>query len=112
MAKHEGTCVQNPNRTCWACREFELDPEPLETLIALAMALQPDTQDIGPLEKAADGCPACMLAAIVQARKKYMIDPELDSSDGFWVRFDYRERIAAMHREKNQRFAAYVGGSF
>lgn len=102
MRQHEATCVHNPNRVCWACQEFELDPEPLAKLIEIAREIGHENQDIGPLAKAAQDCPACMLAAIVQARKG--VDPE----DAVWVAFNYKERMQEQHQEKDLRYQARV----
>lgn len=95
IRRHEETCVHNPNRSCWACKEFELHPQLLEILVSLADAITPNGQNIGPLEKAADGCPACMLAAIVQSRSQ---------EDIVWVTFDYKERMTALYADKCENF--------
>lgn len=110
MARHEQSCVHNPERICWACQEFELDPEPLEKLIALADVLTHDHQDLTALDKAAQGCPACMLAAIVQSRDRFRADKFHSKEDIVYVAFNYKERMQAMHAEKNRQFQAYVGG--
>jgi hypothetical protein len=104
MRQHEATCVHNPNRVCWACQEFELDPDPLPKLIEIARQIRIENQDLSPLAKAAQDCPACMLAAIVQARKA--VEPE----DAVWVAFNYKERMQEQYQEKNERFEARVGG--
>jgi hypothetical protein len=105
MARHEVVCVHNPKRVCWACQEFSLDPEPLENLIPLAFAITREDQDLGPLQKSANGCPACMLAAIVQARKIFT-DPE----DAVWVKFDYKARMQEKYGEHNREFRDMVMG--
>lgn len=59
MRKHESGCTLNPHRTCGVCRN------PVPDVAGLAsVALKGDIQA---LLSAADGCPACALAAIRQA---------------------------------------------
>lgn len=64
MKKHEASCTNRPDRVCGMCSQegHEQAQTPLNALIPLAVA-----GDIDGLRKAANGCPACMLAAIRQA---------------------------------------------
>ena len=60
MAKHERSCVRNPDRDCRMCPRGCLVQQPIATLIEAA-------HSIDALREAADGCPACMLAGAIQA---------------------------------------------
>lgn len=87
---HEAACTANPNRECGMCEIGGCDPKPLEELITLLpdghkylrrieAAVTLETQGIhdeadeavaaalSTLREAADGCPACMLAALRQS---------------------------------------------
>jgi hypothetical protein len=87
MAKHEARCIKNPLRYCGFCEKGELHPAPLPELVAELVA----HGDIEALKKAADGCPACVLSAIVQS--KVQRKPE-DGDDGNWIQFDYKKEVA------------------
>lgn len=58
MRKHEKHCTANDNRECRVCKLMEGEQKPMADLVAAAWS------GIDALEKAADECPACMLAAI------------------------------------------------
>ena len=124
MRRHEERCTLNPQRVCGMCRfdEFdERDPKPLAELVALL----PDPEkhrtscyEVGEggrgsytglteaikliwadFEKAADECPACMLAAIRQAGLgDGLIDGELfdykKAADGIFAEHRYAEQEA------------------
>lgn len=64
IKRHEAGCTIRPDRTCGMCnaKGFEKPQTALSTLIPLALA-----GDIDGLRTAANGCPACMLAAIRMA---------------------------------------------
>lgn len=59
MLKHEASCCRNPGRVCRMCVRGECAPLPLPELAE-------HIHNIDALRKAADGCPACMLAAVMQ----------------------------------------------
>ena len=88
IAKHERGCVYNPARECGLCKITGLTQQPIQTLV--------DAMQSGGIEKvkeAADGCPACTLAAIVQDRRQRgvnmrSLDP--DRAQEEYVDFDYR----------------------
>jgi hypothetical protein len=102
MMRHETTCVHNPNRHCSVC-EGQSD---LSELIAIAKQIDPDSMDLKRLEETAYRCPACMLAAIVQARRQSLA---LDPDDRLgWIRFDYKERMQAWRDEEAREFQAMV----
>lgn len=58
MAKHEKCCTANPDRVCRMCKLIEVDQKPIADLVAAAK------RGLKALEEEAEGCPACMLAAI------------------------------------------------
>lgn len=102
MERHEQSCVHNPNRICWACQEFELDPAPLTELIKIASEIHPHNPDLSKLTKAAQGCPACIIAALVQERKASL--EECAKEDRYWISFDYKGAMQEMYAEKNRAF--------
>lgn len=64
MKRHERGCTLNPDRECGFCQEAELCQEPMADLIsALGKG---DTEGMDKVRTLAEGCPACMLAAIRQ----------------------------------------------
>ena len=83
MARHEQGCTANPNRVCGICKHAESNPEPLATLVEFVksnatthpvMTEQSEPyctlgkEALEELRKRADGCPACMFAALRQAK--------------------------------------------
>ena len=81
MERHEKHCTANPTRVCRVCDTLGFDAAPLEELRALMPVVPEDpapesygvltsnAQSAFPaLVAAADGCPACILAALRQTR--------------------------------------------
>lgn len=103
MIRHELHCIKNPNRECRMCALLDSAPEPMPDLIE---SLQQD--GIDGLRKKTEGCPACMLAAIVQTRMsndtRYITDE---------VEFDYQRaradwlKLANDMRWENVAFGGY-----
>lgn len=95
MESHESSCCKNPKRFCMFCHDFGLNPQPLEKLISLADEIpnKDAGQDVAiqALRDAADECPACMLAAILQRS-----GPDYDQPYVDWV---YRDEISEFHKE-------------
>lgn len=96
MERHERHCVHNPKRCCRMCEHATGEPlavpKPLDDLIA---ALHEGGLDA--LRKLAEGCPACMLAAIVQNRAR---DGFTDETN-FYADFDFKKEREAMWTEAN-----------
>jgi len=91
MAKHEARCIHNPERTCGFCEIAGLATEPIADL---KKALE-DGDLAGVLEKSS-GCPACVLAAIVQSRH----GPHGSYGDGDrYFEFDYKAQVAKFRNE-------------
>ena len=84
MVLHERRCTMNPNRECGMCKQGKRSPQPLAYLklvatndvAGMAAFNDDDPQDIkaatpedvvSSILDAADGCPACALAAIRQS---------------------------------------------
>lgn len=65
MRTHEARCTKNPQRVCGMCRILDEIQRPVSELIAAIG--DDDANAIKRLEEAANGCSACMLAAINQA---------------------------------------------
>jgi hypothetical protein len=83
LARHERGCTANPNRECGICRCMESTPEPLAKLIEFVRlhgeVVSDLPEDVDPystigkeelqaLRQLADGCPACMFAALRQTK--------------------------------------------
>jgi hypothetical protein len=83
MARHEKGCTANPFRICGICKHAETIPEPLPKLIEfvklhcepvndLPEGVDPYStigkEELQALRQLADGCPACMFAALRQAK--------------------------------------------
>lgn len=98
MRRHEESCTANPARNCKFCGVCNgaLLPE----LIAITQQCAED--NIEPLREAANGCPACMLAAIRQSGKQRPYESEDDR--GFSFAFDFKkEKESWWHDEKHAR---------
>lgn len=96
MAKHEERCIYNPLRKCFLCEDRHEETPPMPDLLAAIEA------SLDKLRDAAQGCPACMLAAIVQSkgeiRKEDGPDPDLMR----WVEFNYKQELEDYHAERNE----------
>jgi hypothetical protein len=91
IADHERSCIKNPERDCWACKEFVLEQLPMTDL---RKAFQEG--GIHGVSKITD-CPACKLAAILQEKE---FNPDgFDGDEGF---FDYKGEMAQMWKDKHR----------
>jgi hypothetical protein len=89
MKRHEERCTLNPHRKCGMCKLMDKEQPPMAFLLTVVNAFNIREEEItGPgingnitwkewvipksftedLERAAEGCPACMLAAIRQSK--------------------------------------------
>ena len=91
ILNHEPRCIYNPLRS--ECG-WHKDLKPLAPA-DLALVFK-DSLDVKWLREAADGCPACMLATVVQARKLGL------EADEAWD-FDYQAEVKS-YRE-SERYA-------
>jgi hypothetical protein len=87
IEKHEPKCVKNPNRKCGWCQVDGRD------LPALSYALA-ETLDLDDLRRKVDGCPLCMLAAIVLANLTYEARADLD--------FRYEDEVERFRAEERR----------
>lgn len=96
MKKHEAACTMNQNRVCKMCRPGMLQATMPELLAAMRRdAIRHDSIlstnspfDLSPVEitelaAAANGCPACILAAIRQSDVYVQFDYK-DAVERFW----------------------------
>lgn len=91
MAKHERGCTNNPNRACGLCATAEEVQPALSHMLPAYRAGGLDA-----LRKAANNCPACILATLRQT------DHHLrDNAD--W--FDYRKEADAWWSDLNDATA-------
>lgn len=88
IEKHEPRCIYNPNRT--ACG-WHTDRKPVGHAGTLAEGLK-DNLGIEWLRIGADGCPACMLAVVVQA--------DLDDCERDDLGFDYKSEVARFRKDE------------
>ncbi len=87
MSQHERHCTLNPTRECRMCALAGGAPTSMPRLIAALRG-----NGVVGAREAADGCPACVLAAIRQDRRERGIDmrkmdgPEAEAE---WNRYDF-----------------------
>lgn len=98
IRRHEAACCRNPNRVCGMCA---LSGVGGATVPALLAAFGP-TGDLKALRDAAEGCPACMLAAIIQSG--------IQLTEGR-VEFDFAKERDAFWAEVNAERAEWRGAS-
>lgn len=80
IATHEIHCCRNPNRVCRMCLRAELEQQPIADLVSsVSVAIECGSGedcteyaigDIAATRTLANGCPACILAAILQHPQK------------------------------------------
>lgn len=114
MVRHEKHCTLNPNRWCRVCELIEGYRRPLEELIAVLPDIieKPDgfgsvtveceglKEAVKELRDLADGCPACMMAALRQKGIPVpMARPE----------FDFKAEMAAIFEQVHAANAGYFG---
>ena len=87
---HEPRCIYNPNRT--ACG-WHADKKPVGHAGTLAAGLR-DNLDTEWLRIGADGCPACMLAVVVQAELTYHERDDLG--------FSYKDEVERFREHERQ----------
>lgn len=92
---HEPRCIYNPNRTVCGWHD---DKKPYSHAGTLASWLK-ENQDVDGLRIGADQCPACMLAAVVQA--------DLSGDERDDLGFDYATEVARFREEEVRSGAMY-----
>jgi hypothetical protein len=94
IEKHEPRCIYNPLRNACGWHRDIRPSAPRDFALVFK-----DDPDVEWLRKEMDGCPACMLAVIVQARGLGLSDAEA------WD-FDYKAEVERVRdRERQDRFA-------
>jgi hypothetical protein len=88
IEKHEPRCIYNPNRSMCGWHMSEV---PAAADLAVAFA---DDPDVGWLRRATDGCPACMLAVVVQAG--------LTVEDRRDLAFSYDDEVERFRKEERE----------
>jgi len=89
---HEPRCIYNPDRTVCGWHD---DKKPHSHAGTLAAWLK-DNLDVDGLRVGADGCPACMLAAVVQADLGYGRDD---------LGFEYQAEVDRFRKEEDKSYA-------
>lgn len=93
IVTHEPRCIYNPNRTVCGWHD---DKRPYSHAGTLAAGLR-ENLDVEWLRTGADGCPACMLAAVVQAG--------LTLGERDDLGFDYKAEVARFRNEEAKSYA-------
>lgn len=85
IARHERVCFRNPMRGCLTCDGPDaLNPRPVAGLVTILR----ETGDAQKTKAAADGCPSCVMAAILQLRPK---GKGIDRDE--WIDFNYKAEL-------------------
>lgn len=92
---HERRCVQNPDRICEFCERHSFPQQPLAVLTAL---LDAEGLDVDKLRVAAQGCPMCMLAAVMSVNKA---EGWRRGSEDFWY-LDYAKELKRFDEEHEE----------
>jgi len=99
MEKHEAHCTLNPERGCRMCEAAGLEQQPVADLIeALGDG---DEEGMKVLCGKAQGCPACMLAAIRQSGLRYR-DVTFTDAEGTFLAFDFRREAEGFWIRRNE----------
>lgn len=102
MERHEKCCTNNPDRECGMCSIAGLLQSPIKKLIA-ALGVG-DEIGVENLRQCANGCPACMLAAIRQSGLDSIsahIERGEDSMDFEGVPFSFKDEKESFWEEFN-----------
>lgn len=94
MIEHEKTCLRNPDRECFLCQEGRQKPAPMKELVdALFYGSR-----LEKVRSIASGCPACILATILNAKK----DPRWDEEGYEYFAFDYKTEKDEWHAAQRE----------
>lgn len=94
MIKHESRCIKNPQRKCGFCERMEFAPVAMPELMKAL-----GSGDVDALRQKSNGCPACMLAAIVQSK---ITEPDEDGY-GPYIGFVYKEEVERFWKEREPK---------
>lgn len=98
MERHEAMCVYNPARVCPLCKEVGEEQRPLASI--LEALEKPD--GLARAREAANHCPACLLAGIVQSRRQLESLGELEKGDAHFSDFDYKAELASWRNDNDE----------
>jgi hypothetical protein len=106
MTRHERGCTKNPNRLCGVCHQ-KWDDDHKEILIK-ALGDGRSKEVVDDLREAAEGCHACMMAAV---RLSGLQTPPDEEGPGFSIEhFNYKEEKDRYWHDRNQENArSYYG---
>jgi hypothetical protein len=112
MIKHEAHCCSNPNRTCRMCALMQNVQTPMAELITALetggeAALR--TAIVGGSDWS-DACPVCILATLIQVRKK--MGNEAYYRSGLDFNFDFKKESQSVLGEISRAEYENVGGVF
>lgn len=100
MVRHEQHCIKNPVRDCRMCDAGDVGKHQMPELIQ-AYA----DGGLRALREVAEGCPACMLAAVVQ----YRITPGPGYGDDGEEFFDYKDECVSWWSSVNENRREWMG---
>lgn len=104
MAKHEKHCTMNPERSCRMCDVANGNQAPIKELIAAVGHGR--KEGLENVRTAAEGCPACILAAIRQSKINEIAD-ENGIVPGY-VEFDFKQEKAEFWASiNNEQYREY-----
>ncbi len=98
MKTHEKHCCGNPDRECRMCSNMERVQKSSAELVELI-----ETKTFDEVKAAVEGCPPCMLAALLQWRKKYADDLEWsgETPNNDWGGWDFKAAMKTAYEEMN-----------
>lgn len=99
MKRHEASCCRNPSRVCGMCAAAGIGPEQKPTPALVEALGGGDKAGVERLREAAQGCPACMLSAIIASDLQEPAD--LETGGGFHVEFDFKKERDEFWKEVN-----------
>lgn len=101
MQRHENACFRNPKRWCPICADAALEQQPMEKLLAAF----PDPENLTALRDLTQGCPACIVATIIQARhmKTVCVGEGEDIDVRVMVDFNYKTELAEFNNEPGRK---------
>lgn len=112
MLKHEAHCCSNPQRVCRMCALMQNVQTPMAELIAAL-----ETGGEAALRQAivgesdwSDACPVCVLATMIQVRKK--MGSEAYYQSGLDFNFDFKKESQSVLAECSRDQYENVGGTF
>lgn len=100
IRNHEKRCARNPNRECRMCEHAtgEEGLGPRASLDALVQGIE--RADVEGLREAAQGCPACMLAGVLEWKRR--AEAAGASGEELWIDFDFKKETEQMWNHVNE----------